>query len=150
MHVEDISLREQQDLPSLVPEFGVLNYPQLIKGWFSLPWNASDGFGLFHVLFTPDVNPEVQGSYIGKVKDIAEFDAERDNMIRGMSKFMGLLPAASDIPDPPTTQRLKNFIETADDIYGSERNIHLHPIATLSPKGIPARILRQSLVEVFG
>jgi hypothetical protein len=68
----------------------------------SLPWNASDGFGLFHVLFAPDVNHEVRGSCIGKVKEIAEYDPESENMIREMSKFMGLLPAASDIPGPPT------------------------------------------------
>jgi hypothetical protein len=96
-HVQDLSLRGQQDLPSWVPEFSVLNYPQPIKGWFSLPWNASDGFGLFHVLFAPDVNHEVRGSCIGKVKEIAEYDPESENMIREMSKFMGLLPAASDI-----------------------------------------------------
>jgi hypothetical protein len=147
--VQDASFRKQQDLPSWVPDFSADGYPTPIENAFPLPWNASHGFGSMHVLFHSDDSLEVRGLCLGKVRTATRIDPKSKNMFKDIFMWLLLLPTVSEIPSPPTTQRLKHFIETAHDKYVSDRQPRLQRVAALPPEGSRVKILRQSRMEVF-
>jgi hypothetical protein len=133
--VQDPSSRKQQDLLSSVLDFSAEAFLTSIEDTILLPWNASEGFGLMHVSFILDGSLEVRGSCIGKVKHTARFDPKSKSMFKDILTFLLCLPAVSDIPSPPITQRLKVFIETAHDPYGSDQESRAQRVAALLREG---------------
>jgi hypothetical protein len=72
-------------------------------------------------------------------------------MFKDILTFLLCLPAVSDMPSPPITQRLKVFIETAHDVYGSYQESRAQRVAALLREGsrAPTKIMRQSWMEVI-
>jgi hypothetical protein len=113
-HVEDMSYRKLQNLPSWVPDYSSEGFPSslgIILDWHE-PWNASDGIGPMHCVFQTNNSLEVRGVKAGLVAETAVIGKgpETDGrLFKDLARFLLKLPERSEIPSPPLTERLKQF-----------------------------------------